>query len=357
MKIIILDFKSVRFKNNKMNGGGFFSLKLIEFLISNKRNVRIINNTTSFFNELNIKYTELDNSKENENIYINPLFSELDDIVIKNNFKKLFFYIHGTRLLEMPYDRTSYKYDKGHRKYITLLKQVFFKKYYKNSITKRITKLQNVKNSVLLSPSDHSKYVIKTFVDLPIKVVPPFTSESLDFDETEMKKPTDKYILMLNSERWVKNSYRFIKAYSELKKQSKLSDTNLVVIGKPSFYKKYKDDVIFLDYVERDYLEFLIKNAYFLAYPSLNEGFGYPPLDSFKYGVPVLSSSISATNIVYNGSVIFTNPFSEVEIKSRILYLIDLIENDKIDRDKLKEVYSTIINEIKDKWNQILSSM
>ena len=97
-----------------------------------------------------------------------------------------------------------------------------------------------------------------------------------------------------------------------------------------------------------------MKNALFLAYPSLNEGFGYPPLDCFKYGVPVLCSSVSATNIVYNGKVVFVNPFSEIEIKSRILYLLDLIDKDKIDRDDLIETFVKMKKDIESKWNDSL---
>lgn len=357
MKIITLDFKSVRFINGKMNGAGFFALKLVDFLLSNEKTINIINNSTEFFNELNISMNEITNKEGYDNIYINPFFSELNIEGIEDNFSKLYFYIHGTRLLEMPYDSSSYKYFKGIDKYKTLVKQLFFKKYYINNIKERIRKLETLKGSVVMTPSEHSKFIIKTFVDLPISVVPPFVSETLSFDEDQMKKPSKNYILILNSERWVKNSYRFIKAFSELKKQSIISDVDLVVVGKPVFYKDYNDKVIFLDYVERNYLEFLIKNAYFLAYPSLNEGFGYPPLDSFKYGVPVLCSSISATNIVYNGNVVFVNPFSEIEIKSRILYLIDLIENNKIDSNKLKEVYSSVSKEIEDKWDDVLLSI
>lgn len=53
---------------------------------------------------------------------------------------------------------------------------------------------------------------------------------------------------------------------------------------------KNKSHFVLLEYVDNNVLESLYKGAYALIYPTLNEGFGYPPLEAMKYGTPVLSS-------------------------------------------------------------------
>ena len=90
---------------------------------------------------------------------------------------------------------------------------------------------------------------------------------------------------------------------------------------------KYKlknpDSFDFLGYVDEDELEKLYANAFVFVYPSLNEGFGYPPLEAMKYGVPVIASPLSSIPEVCGGSVIYFNPFSIEELMNRMMMIID----------------------------------
>jgi glycosyltransferase involved in cell wall biosynthesis len=69
-------------------------------------------------------------------------------------------------------------------------------------------------------------------------------------------------------------------------------------------------------------LELLYQNAYSFLYPTLNEGFGYPPLESMKYGTPVLCSAITSITELCGDAVLYFNPFSVDEIKNRILLVL-----------------------------------
>lgn len=84
---------------------------------------------------------------------------------------------------------------------------------------------------------------------------------------------------------------------------------------------KNKSHFVLLEYVDNNVLESLYKGAYALIYPTLNEGFGYPPLEAMKYGTPVLSSPFSAITEICGDSLIYFNPYSINEIKNRLLYL------------------------------------
>ena len=70
-------------------------------------------------------------------------------------------------------------------------------------------------------------------------------------------------------------------------------------------------------------LDTLHRNAYCFVYPSLAEGFGYSPLESMKYEVPVIASSVSSIPEICGDAVLYTNPKSIPEIKNRILQILD----------------------------------
>jgi glycosyltransferase involved in cell wall biosynthesis len=52
----------------------------------------------------------------------------------------------------------------------------------------------------------------------------------------------------------------------------------------------------------------------FLAFPSLDEGFGIPILEAMAAGMPVLTSNRSALEEVAGGAALLVNPESEVEL-------------------------------------------
>ena len=62
--------------------------------------------------------------------------------------------------------------------------------------------------------------------------------------------------------------------------------------------------------VERNILCVLIKNALALCYPSLYEGFGFPPLEAMSLGVPVLASKSSSLPEVTGQAACLVDPVS-----------------------------------------------
>ena len=76
-----------------------------------------------------------------------------------------------------------------------------------------------------------------------------------------------------------------------------------------------------LPYVSSDEIESLYMNAYAFVYPSLNEGFGYPPLKAMGYGVPVIASSAASIPEICSNAALFFNPLSMDELSNRILQI------------------------------------
>ena len=97
------------------------------------------------------------------------------------------------------------------------------------------------------------------------------------------------------------------------------------VTNKKIFAKglRHPERFAFMEYVERDFLELLTKEAYAFVYPSLNEGFGYPPVESMKYGVPVAASGSTSIPEVCGDAAIYFDPRSVSEMKNRLVQMLD----------------------------------
>lgn len=157
--------------------------------------------------------------------------------------------------------------------------------------------------------------------------IPVFYSPS-----TSLQKPIservykDKYFLMVSGNRWDKNNLRAIKALDRLFSTGFLEGYKAKVTGAESAqiyrYKLQNPERFdFLGYVSESQLEQLYHDAFSFIYPSLNEGFGYPPLEAMRYGVPVLASPYSSIPEVCQGAVLYFNPTSVEEIMNRILLI------------------------------------
>jgi glycosyltransferase involved in cell wall biosynthesis len=112
---------------------------------------------------------------------------------------------------------------------------------------------------------------------------------------------------------------------------------------------------IFSSYVEEELLEKLYKEAFALLYPSLNEGFGYPPIESMKYGTPVIASATSAITEICSDSAVYFNPYSKREIRNRLLmmaessslrkkYVEKSIERFRFVREKQEKMLERLVN-------------
>jgi glycosyltransferase involved in cell wall biosynthesis len=88
---------------------------------------------------------------------------------------------------------------------------------------------------------------------------------------------------------------------------------------------KNKDKFIIEGYKDVEELEILYINAHLFLYPTLNEGFGYPPLEAMKYGTYVAVSAITSTTEVYGDAVLYFNPYDINEICNRILQSFDQV--------------------------------
>ena len=277
---------------------------------------------------------------------------------------KFIYTIHGLRSLEYPADKYMQKYLKRNSKLnikniLFFIFPFFMKKYYFKRDIKRLNNLFSITdNQTVITVSNHSKYAIAFFFpflnksQLKVLYSP---AKKCNFDvnnDNEMLKSLSleekKYILLICGDRSEKGAYRGCRVLYKLIKQNLIPRDIKVVITGIFGCKPYQNLVknnsrfIFKGYVSAMELECLYKNAHLFFYPSLNEGFGYPPLEAMKYGTLCACSANSAITEVCGDSALYFNPHDETEMCVRILQSFDEeIRGEKIEKSaKRRDIIS-----------------
>ena len=272
----------------------------------------------------------------------------LEDIVSENDFNliytpmfgrtfssfkgcKVIGTLHGLRDLEMPNDKIVIWY----RPFlINWLKFHMRNLLSWKSRKRRYRFVEDIAKNNLLDfvvVSNHTACSFKAnYPQFVYKKVPVFYSPSTIIERSFPKEIEEnaKYFLIVSGDRWEKNALRAIMALDDLISNSLIPPNFKVLItgaSSPNIYK-YKihntNFFIFKGYVSDDELACLYHHAYCLIYPSLNEGFGYPPLEAMYHHVPVIASAICSIPEVCGDAILYFSPFSVNEIKCRIIQLL-----------------------------------
>ncbi|MFC5623266.1 glycosyltransferase family 4 protein [Algoriphagus winogradskyi] len=255
-----------------------------------------------------------------------------------NSNIKIISTIHGLRDLECPVDSLQYEYLDGNSKW----KSFFYKiggSLFKREVRKyRINTVEKLKyrrlglhsNLKFITVSNHSKFSLLAFIpSLSSNNIEVYYSPStVNSSKINNLTHSNKYYLLVSGNRWHKNSLRAIMAFDKLFSERPDFNGFVYITGLSSGdflnyqiinVKRFK----FLGYVSKQELHTLYSQAYLFVYPSLNEGFGYPPLEAMSLGTPVIASGVASIPEVCGDSVLYFNPFSVNEIKIRILQMED----------------------------------
>jgi glycosyltransferase involved in cell wall biosynthesis len=122
-----------------------------------------------------------------------------------------------------------------------------------------------------------------------------------------------------------KNLSRLIEAFAVCKKERHdfpsliLTGTTFKQWARSNQARKGKELGVFNNihvsgFIEKHILYGLIKNAIALCYPSLYEGFGFPPLEAMSFGIPVLAGKSSSIPEITGTAACLVDPFSIDEI-------------------------------------------
>ena len=150
-----------------------------------------------------------------------------------------------------------------------------------------------------------------------------------------------------------KNYPRLIEAFKKLKEKEENHDLKLVIAG-----KKYVDyintirlmeetpDVVYLDFIPRELLLWLYKNATLFVFPSTYEGFGFPPLEAASMGTISAVSNVSSIPEVCGDCAFYFNPY---DVDNMAATIEDALNNAE-ERQKKEKLLETQLN--KTSWEQ-----
>ncbi|MCJ7509042.1 MAG: glycosyltransferase family 4 protein [candidate division Zixibacteria bacterium] len=221
------------------------------------------------------------------------------------------------------HDANFMRYPKTYDTLYRLYAQVFFRVAAKRS-TRIITISQAAK-----------KDIVRYFKAPPerIEVIyPGLTHRESDLEKSEYTTKFKPYIFFSGALEPHKNLTGLVQAFAQIIGDAKLKDYNLVIAG--SFGHDYvnlvnlieklglKEKVHLLGYVEDEKLVELYRNASLFVFPSLNEGFGFPPLEAMQYGVPVAASGVSSLPEVLGEAALFFDPLDISSITRAIFVLL-----------------------------------
>jgi glycosyltransferase involved in cell wall biosynthesis len=196
---------------------------------------------------------------------------------------------------------------------------------------------------VIITDSEFSRSEITRFLPVPqdrIRVIPLGVDEAFLTDmpttlRTEMRAslkldlPYALYVGRLDPD---KNVRRVVEAFAA-EKDTSCRGHLLAIAGAKDFQSSGITDLVaslgitdrvrLLGYVEERHLVALYQECAVLCYPSLNEGFGLPPLEGMAAGVPVVTSNVSSLPEVVGDAAIQVDPFSVSAIAAGIASALD----------------------------------
>lgn len=237
---------------------------------------------------------------------------------------------HGLRAVECPHDDArEYMYVLGIKKHAKYRVRSLLMEY---SATFRQFKVKNTLSSyrqsmeafdLIVSDSAHSEYTIRNFFPDVKNVTTCYAPLKESVVLENIVSRYGEFILLVSVDRWIKNSSRAVEAIDALYSRGHLDGVQVVLTGMlPKRVRqrlRYAERFIELGYVSTNELEKLYASCRIFLYPTLNEGFGYPPLEAMKYGRTCVVSAVCSVPEVCGNAVYYTNPYDVTEIENRIL--------------------------------------
>lgn len=137
----------------------------------------------------------------------------------------------------------------------------------------------------------------------------------------------DRILLYVGTVEPRKNIAALARAFAMLPTHVR-DEFTLVIAGRPGWYVesiyaevarlRLAEKIRFLGYISRNDLPSLYNLATVFGYPSMHEGFGFPPLEAMSCGVPVLCSNTSSFPEVVGDAAIMVDPTDVEELSKQL---------------------------------------
>ena len=140
------------------------------------------------------------------------------------------------------------------------------------------------------------------------------------------------YLLSVGTIEPRKNLEGILRAFALLKERKKFN-RQLVVAGMKGWLTDHldhvleelpiKDDVVFVGYLKNEELRQLYNFAEVFVFPSFYEGFGFPIIESFCCGTPVVTSNVSSCPEIAQDGALIVDPHDPEAIARAIAQIIE----------------------------------
>jgi glycosyltransferase involved in cell wall biosynthesis len=200
------------------------------------------------------------------------------------------------------------------------------------------------KASHILALSEHARAdIIATYGIAPERVTAIPLAAADHFrpitDERELQRVrhtygiAGDYILTVGSIQPRKNLARLITAYARLRTNPQFNNLQLVIVGRQAWLvgetlraireSGVSDSINLTGYVPDVDLPALYSGARCFVYPSFFEGFGLPPLEAMKCGVPVIAGNRTSLREVVGDAGLLVDPLDSAEIAVGLTRLLN----------------------------------
>lgn len=207
-------------------------------------------------------------------------------------------------------------------------------------------KLIEENDTDIITVSDYSKNSIEYFYPSysekihvyysPMKVCPEGKSEIDNETLRNIIKEGKKYFLLLSANRITKNGERMLNAFRRYVENTDY-DALIVTTGcQKSLFKQH----VALPYLSSSDVDNAFRHCHALLYPSLFEGFGYPPVEAMRFDKPVLSSNVCSMPEILEDAPIYFSPIYESNMYKALLRFT-------------KSDYSTLQKQVREQYKKI----
>ncbi len=207
--------------------------------------------------------------------------------------------------------------------------------YYKVTIPKSI-----LNADMIITDSQYIASQIKKYFNIPdtkIKTIYLGVSDSFKPVSTheiskirEKYKLPSRYILYLGTLEPRKNIPNMIRGWEKSFPAVRIP---IVLIGRKGWKtseidkvinkSRYREHIHLLGYVEDEDILYIMGGAELFLYLSLYEGFGLPPLEAMKCGIPVIVSNTGSLKEIYTNYAILVDPNNVDNISESIIRVIE----------------------------------
>ncbi len=285
------------------------------------------------------KGTKIVSSKENYYSFGLPLY------ILWEQLSMYFFTSKFEGLVIYPYNTSSIFLRKSSRNVLIIHDLIYFNNPKNQSLTQKVGAIYRRfvvpriinKFEHIITVSEYSKQQLLNRFNLDesrINVIP----NSIIFNKSEVSlnpkyDERENYILHIGGEPSYKNSKSLLYAFSKLPDHIKeIYKVKMIGIRDNKVVNQYKklathlgiiEAIEFLQYQSNAQIDDLYKNAKMFVFPSFDEGFGIPIIESFKFGCPLLCSYSSCFPEIAGNAARYFDPHDENSIASAIVSTIE----------------------------------